>query len=141
MNFFTYFSIHSSSRHEKHFFGYFNALETHSAQNAPEFIGPICLSKPKSSGFQWKSSSLGVRSPWCQATDICLRYLCKIMWYVPNLHYQNKSVILHWGQLENFLEKKHEIHQSSKWFFFSCSCIFLHPNYLFIIIILILPIH
>ena len=31
--------------------------------NAPEFISPICLPKPKSSGFQWKKSSLGVRSP------------------------------------------------------------------------------
>ena len=32
--------------------------------NAPEFIFPICLSKPKSSGFQWKTASLGIRSPW-----------------------------------------------------------------------------
>ena len=34
------------------------------SQNAPEFIWPICLPKPKSSGFQWKKASLGVRSPW-----------------------------------------------------------------------------
>ena len=34
-----------------------------SVENAPEFICPICLPKPKSSGFQWKKSSLGVRSP------------------------------------------------------------------------------
>ena len=32
--------------------------------NAPEFICPIFLSKPKSSGFQRKKASLGVRSPW-----------------------------------------------------------------------------
>ena len=32
--------------------------------NAPEFICPICLPKPKSSGFQWKKASLGVRSQW-----------------------------------------------------------------------------
>ena len=34
--------------------------------NAPEFICPICLPKPKSSGFQRKKASLGVRSPWAQ---------------------------------------------------------------------------
>ena len=37
------------------------------AENTPdaqEFICPICLPKPKSSGFQWKKASLGVRSPW-----------------------------------------------------------------------------
>ena len=32
--------------------------------NAPEFIRPICLLKPKSSGFQWKKASLGVHSQW-----------------------------------------------------------------------------
>ena len=32
--------------------------------NAPEFIFPICLPKPKSSGFQWKKASLGVCSRW-----------------------------------------------------------------------------
>ena len=32
--------------------------------NAPEFICPICLPKPKSLWFQWKKASLGVRSPW-----------------------------------------------------------------------------
>ena len=31
--------------------------------NAPEFICPICLLKPKSSGFQWKKASLDIRSP------------------------------------------------------------------------------
>ena len=31
--------------------------------NAPEFICPICLPKHKSSEFQWKKASLGVRSP------------------------------------------------------------------------------
>ena len=35
--------------------------------NAPEFICPICLPKPKSSGFQWKKASLCVRSPWIQS--------------------------------------------------------------------------
>ena len=34
------------------------------AENTTEFICPICLPKPKSSGFQWKKASLGVRSPW-----------------------------------------------------------------------------
>ena len=34
--------------------------------NAAEFNCPICLSKPKSSWFQWKKASLGVRSPWEQ---------------------------------------------------------------------------
>ena len=32
--------------------------------NAPEFIYPICLPKPKTSGFQRKKASLGVHSPW-----------------------------------------------------------------------------
>ena len=32
--------------------------------NVPEFICPICLPKPKSSGISWKKASLGVRSPW-----------------------------------------------------------------------------
>ena len=32
--------------------------------NAPEFICPICLLKPNSSGFQWKKALLGVHSPW-----------------------------------------------------------------------------
>ena len=31
--------------------------------NAPKFICPICLPKPKNSGFQWKKASLGVLSP------------------------------------------------------------------------------
>ena len=35
-------------------------------QNAPEFICPICLPKPKSSEFQWKKALLGVRSLWCK---------------------------------------------------------------------------
>ena len=35
--------------------------------NASEFICPICLPKPKSSVFQWKKASLGVRSPWVNA--------------------------------------------------------------------------
>ena len=30
--------------------------------NAPKSICPICLPKPKNSGFQWKKASLGVRS-------------------------------------------------------------------------------
>ena len=34
------------------------------ALNSPKFIYPICLSKAKSSGFQWKKASLGIRSPW-----------------------------------------------------------------------------
>ena len=33
---------------------------------APEFICSTCLLKPKSSEFQWKKASLGVRSPWLQ---------------------------------------------------------------------------
>ena len=32
------------------------------AENAPEFIYPICLPKPKSSGVQWKKALLGIRS-------------------------------------------------------------------------------
>ena len=32
--------------------------------NAPKFIYPNCLPKPKSFGFQWKKASLGVGSPW-----------------------------------------------------------------------------
>ena len=31
--------------------------------NAPKFICPICLPKPKSLGFQWEKASLGVCSP------------------------------------------------------------------------------
>jgi hypothetical protein len=39
-------------------------LSTKKSPNAPEFIYPICLPKPKRSEFQWKASSLGVRSLW-----------------------------------------------------------------------------
>ena len=35
-------------------------------QNSPKLICPICLSKPKSLGFQWKKASLGVHSPCYQ---------------------------------------------------------------------------
>ena len=34
------------------------------AENAPEFVCPICLPKPKSSGFQCKKASLDVLSPF-----------------------------------------------------------------------------
>lgn len=34
------------------------------ASNAPELNCPTFLSKPKSSGFQWKKASFTVRSPW-----------------------------------------------------------------------------
>ena len=37
-------------------------------QNYPKFICPNCLPKPKSLGFWWKKASLGVRSPWSQAS-------------------------------------------------------------------------
>ena len=40
--------------------------------NAPEFIYPICLPKPKSSVFQRKKASLGVRSPWPKAYNLSL---------------------------------------------------------------------
>ena len=30
--------------------------------NAPKFICPICLPKPKKLGFQWKTASLGIHS-------------------------------------------------------------------------------
>ena len=39
-------------------------------QNGPEFICPICLPKPKSSEFQWKKASLGVRSPCLKGTGL-----------------------------------------------------------------------
>ena len=32
--------------------------------NAPKFICPICLSKPKSFEYRWKKVSSGVCSPW-----------------------------------------------------------------------------
>ena len=32
--------------------------------NAPKFISPICLPKPKSSGCQQRKALLDVRSPW-----------------------------------------------------------------------------
>ena len=37
--------------------------------NAPKFIRPICLSKPKNLGFHWRKASLGVRSPWFGLLD------------------------------------------------------------------------
>ena len=40
---------------------------TENTPNAPEFTCPICLLKPKSSGFQWKKASLGVRSQWLES--------------------------------------------------------------------------
>jgi hypothetical protein len=39
-------------------------ISAKSIPNAQELICPICLPKPKSSGFQWKKASLGVRSPF-----------------------------------------------------------------------------
>ena len=39
---------------------------TQNIANAPEFICPTSLPKPKNSGFQWKMASLGIRSPWCK---------------------------------------------------------------------------
>ena len=42
--------------------------------NAPEFICPICLPKPKSSGFQWRKASLGVRSPCSYKQSVFLWY-------------------------------------------------------------------
>ena len=44
--------------------------------NAPEFICPICMPKPKSSGFQWKKASLGVRSPWLNILGSEIRMEC-----------------------------------------------------------------
>ena len=38
--------------------------------NAPKFICPICLLKPKSLGFQQKKASLGVRSPCIEASKL-----------------------------------------------------------------------
>ena len=32
--------------------------------NAPKFISPICLSKPKSLGYHWKKASSGIRSQY-----------------------------------------------------------------------------
>ena len=54
-------------------------------QNAPEFICPICLPKPKSSGFQWKKASLGVRSPGSlpSSTNIVVVFL-SILWCFDN---------------------------------------------------------
>ena len=50
--------------------------------NAPEFICPICLSKLRRSGFQWKKASLGVRSLWlwsCNGfTPLCLMLELKV---------------------------------------------------------------
>ena len=49
--------------------------------NAPEFICPNCLPKTKSSGFQWKKTSLGVRSPWSHrplCTVIKSRHFCSL---------------------------------------------------------------
>ena len=45
--------------------------------NAPEFICPICLPKPKSSGMHWKKASLRVRSPW--HSNIIREFGCDIL--------------------------------------------------------------
>ena len=42
--------------------------------NAPEFICPVCLPKPKSLGFQWTKASLGVRSPWEDSLPMLLQW-------------------------------------------------------------------
>jgi hypothetical protein len=42
--------------------------------NAPEFILPICLPKPKISGFQFKKASFDVRSPWLVGTGAWYYY-------------------------------------------------------------------
>ena len=66
----------------KHFFGYFNALETHSEQNAPEFVCP----SPNVLDFNekvlhWASVARGVKLPifaWdinvksCDMYQICI---------------------------------------------------------------------
>ena len=57
-------------------------ISTENIPNAPKFICPICLPKPKSLGFHWKKASLGVRSPCLQDS---FDAVCQIQqWYFYN---------------------------------------------------------
>ena len=48
--------------------------------NAPKFICPICLPKPKSLEFWWKKASLGVRSPYWSISYGVLASIMLFMW-------------------------------------------------------------
>ena len=79
--------------------------------NAQEFICSICLPKPKSSGFQWKKASLGVRSPWV----ITMKNAVKYCWLKVQVGKFKKCLarqvlismfihsLLQWVQLRHFL--------------------------------------
>ena len=60
------------------------------AENAPKFIWPICLPKPKSLGFWWKKASSSVRCPW---SLLCGR-ASKSTLSLDSLHKGNKFVYL-----------------------------------------------
>ena len=45
--------------------------------NVPEFVCSVCLPKPKISGFQWKTASLGVRSPWAKPQELPVAFTFK----------------------------------------------------------------
>ena len=59
-------------------------------QNAPEFICPICLPKPKSLAFQWKKASLGVRCPLVRSMNSHLALIFFKVW----LHATQSTLLL-----------------------------------------------
>ena len=76
--------------------------------NAPKFISPNCLPKPKSLGFRWKKASLGVHSPWLPSLVYCGKVLTFSL-----------SVCLHFaiGDCKYFLEFIFAFHILSRNFF------------------------
>ena len=60
--------------------------------NAPEFICPICLPKPKGSGFQWKKASLVVRSPCLDQFNLCLPFFQALCMFVQEMHYMTQNI-------------------------------------------------
>ena len=92
--------------------------------NVPKFICPICLPKPKSLGFRWKKSSLGVRSPWAESwKDFHFVFASEIVWRLIAQVLDIKKIIIdqHIVILLSQFQSKIDRHRfsSSKLIFFS----------------------
>ena len=58
--------------------------------NAPKFICPNCLPKPKSLEFWWKKASLGVRSLWLKSWKFMIRSFAIGSW-IPWIFHRKKQ--------------------------------------------------
>ena len=66
------------------------------SQNAPTFICPNCLPKPKSLGFRWKKASLGVSSNYrAPMAKICsgVPTPTTTFWWINNNKYHTRVII------------------------------------------------